>query len=183
LQHQNDALTKQIGDLAFKISQGAAAAPTAQGDAGTQATPQADQPEPAAPPPPPNKHRPAEVALREGNAAIARRDYPAAAEAAHEVLANGHGTHLAEASLLLARAEGGLHQYHQAAADYFQAFKHAPQAPGAPVALLGMAFSFIGEHKNADACQALALLNKQFPHPPAVIKANAAAAHRGAGCK
>lgn len=185
LQRQHDELAKQIGDLAFRTGQGGAGQAAApQGDPG--APPDAGAPPPqqqAAPAPPAAQpHRTPEMVLREGNAALARKDYAAAAAAAREVLTNGHGPRLTDAQFLLARAEGGQGQYRESAADYYKAYSRAPKSPTAQVALLGVANSLIAMNDGKDACEALAKLTVEFPKAPAGVKANAAGARRRAGC-
>ena len=178
LQHQHDELSKQIGDLAFKLGQGGTGTPAES----PASPPPLDVAQPASPPPvaAPARRTP-ELALREGNAALARRNYPAAAAAAREVLANGHGASTTSAQFLLARAEGAQGQYKEAAADFYQAYNHAPRSPAAPVALLGVANSLIAMGDPRDACQALAKLSAEFPGA-AGVKAGAASARKRAAC-
>ena len=182
LQRQHDELTKQVGDLSFKLGQGGSPSNTGA----------AAEPSPAAlsvpsaagkarPATPPAARRTPELALREGNAALARRDYAGATAAAREALAGGHGATSASAQFLLARAEGGQRQYKEAAADFYQAYTHNPHAPAAPVALLGVANSLIAMGDNHDACQALSKLQVEFPAASSV-KAGAAAARKRAAC-
>jgi TolA-binding protein len=182
MQHQRDDLTKQIGDLAFKLGQGPAPA-----DGGGLAAPPPDPAlVPAAPPPqaaaPPSARRTAEMALHEGNAALARRDYAAAAAAAREVLAAGKGVRLTDAQFLLARAENGLGQFKASAADYYKAYQRAPKSPSAPVALLGVANALADMNDKRDSCEALAKLATEFPQASGIVKQNAAAARKRAGC-
>ncbi len=178
LQRQHDDLSKQVSDLAFKLGQGGSQ-PASTGDAGLGAAPDAVPPQ-AAPPRPaaPPVRRTPELALREGNAALVRRDYAAAEAAAREVLAtrSARGT---DAQLLLARAEGGQHEFKAAAADYYQAYNRAPKSPSAPVALLGVSYSLIGLNDNRDACEALAKLSVEFP---GAARASVAGARKRAGC-
>jgi TolA-binding protein len=185
LQRQNDALTKQIGDLQFKLGQGSASgSSTPSSDV---IPPEVPEPaphmtgpdRPAAPPPP--VHRKAENALREGNAALARGDYAAAAAAAREVLA-GHGVRGTDAQFLLARAESGQHQYREAAADYYLAYNREPKGSGAPVALLGVANALIDMNDKGDACQALAKLGAEFPKMSPTLHAAQASARKRASC-
>ena len=195
LQRQNDALTKQIGDLAFKLGQGGAASSGAQTSPGpdsdgTQLVSPGEPPLSANPgrnPPPPQAmkppmKRPPEIALREGNAALARRDYTAAAAAAQEVISSGKSVRGTDAQLLLARAESGQHNYRQAAADFYDAYNRSPRSPQAPAALLGVANSLIALNDGKDACQALAKLGAEFPNPPGGVKASAARARKQAAC-
>ena len=181
VQRQNDQLSKQIGDLAFKLGQGA---PGAAPPALSLEAPPAGGAPPQIPPPAPKpaQKRPAEMALREGNAALARRDYGSAIGAAREVLAAGPGPRGIDAQLLLARAESGQHQYQQSAADFFDAYNKAPRAGSAPVALLGVANALIALNDQKDACQALAKLGVEFPKPSPGIHAAAAGARKRAAC-
>jgi TolA-binding protein len=185
LQRQNDQLTKQIGDMQFKLGQGAAPAATAPsgdelpGDIPPPAPHHTEQEHAAAPPPP--SHRTPENALREGNAALARRDYTAAAAAAREVIA-GHGVRGTDAQFLLARAEAGQHQFREAAADYYLAYNRAPKSGSAPVALLGVANALIDMNDKGDACQALAKLSAEFPGSGGSVRTAAASARKRASC-
>ena len=177
LQRQHDDLAKQIGDLSFKLGQGG---PSSSGDAGASASvapPPVPQPQPNLP-----AHRTAEIALREGNTALARRDYAAAAAAAREVLETGHGPRLTDAQFLLARAEGAQGQFKDSAADYYKAYSRAPKSPTAQVALLGVANALLALNDKTDACQALAKLGAEFPQASPNVKQSAAAARRRASC-
>jgi TolA-binding protein len=192
----HDDVAKQIGDLAFKLGQGGAAAPTAPGPGGTLAPPPGSGASPgmdlgytppstvpsAAPPPAMPAHRPPELALKQGNAALARRDYASAEAAAREVLALGHGPRAVDANFLLARAQAGQHDYKEAAADYYGVYKANPRAARAAEALLGVANALIGLGDNAPACQALAKLGAEFPKPEAYVRAGVASARKRAAC-
>jgi TolA-binding protein len=181
LQRQHDDLTKQIGDLQFKLGQGGAPPAAEPG-----LSPDPVQPPPAAakPPPasPPSPHRTAEMILHDGNAALARRDFAAAAAAAREVLANSHGPRLTDAQFLLARAEGAQGQYKESAADFYKAYQRAQKTPTGQVALLGVANALLGMNDRKDACEALAKLSAEYPHASAGVKENVAATRHRAGC-
>jgi TolA-binding protein len=195
LQRQNDTLTKQIGDLAFKLGQGgpgqlpggdAGTAPDSGGVppppgevAGLIAPPQpnAVAPRPVVPP----VRRTPEMALRDGAAALARRDYAAAEALAREALAS-HGPRSNDAQFLLARAEAGQRKYREATADFYLAYNHAPKSPSAPIALLGVANSLIALNDSHDACEALAKLSVEFPHPSEGVRAGVAGARKRAAC-
>jgi TolA-binding protein len=178
LQRQHDDLTKQIGDLAFKIGNTGGPAGAATPDAASPAMrPGAS----SSPPVATQTRRTPELALREGNAALARRDYAAAAAAAREAMAGGRGTTAGSAQFLLARAEGGLHLYKESAADFYQAYNRSPKSPVAPVALLGVANALIAMNDQRDACQALAKLQAEFPGA-AGVKAGLASARKRAAC-
>jgi TolA-binding protein len=177
LQRQHDDLSKQIGDLSFKLGQGGPPPGGTIGAPGPVAPPPVPQPQPALP-----AHRTAEIALREGNSALARRDYAAAAAAAREVLETGHGPRLTDAQFLLARVEGAQGQFKDSAADYYKAYSSAPKSPTAQVALLGVANALLALNDKTDACQALAKLGAEFPQASPTVKQNASAARRRAGC-
>ena len=193
----HDELAKQIGDLAFKLGQGGAApasagaggpgpsgelTPPQGGDAqpgmdlGYTPPPSAPQSAPPASPPVP-AHRTAELALKQGSAALARRDYAGAEAAAREVLALGHGPRLVDA-----RAQAGQHQYKEAAANYYGVYKANPRAPRAAEALLGVSNALIGLGNTAPACQALAKLGAEFPKPEAYVRAGVVSAKKRAAC-
>ena len=182
LQHVNDNLSKQISDLTFKLGQGGQGAPPDSGapPGGLGTPPAAAPPEQA--PPPPKPHLTPEQALHAAKAANDHGEYADAASAAHQALAGSHGPRLAEAELQLGRAEGGQHMFREAAADYFSAYKHAPKAPDAPIALLGMANAFIAQGKGKDACQVLSLIGAQFQQASPLVKAGTASARRRAAC-
>ena len=80
-----------------------------------------------------------ELAIQEGNAALARRDYPAAEQAAREVLSGNRTSPRAyDAQFLLAQALMGQRQYSQAAIAFDDAYNrskvglHAPDALARP---------------------------------------------------
>jgi len=191
-QRDHDDLAKQIGDLAFKLGQGgpAGAAPESGAPGAGVPGPESDGPgggmdlsTPSPPPPPPPvKHTP-EQALRQGSAALARRDYPAAEAAAREVLALGNGPRSADARFLLANALEGQHQYKDAAASYFAVYKIAPKSPRGAEGLLGVANALIGLNDNRDACQAVGKFSVEFPHADAGLKQRASSARKRAACK
>jgi TolA-binding protein len=189
----HDDLAKQIGDLAFKLGQGGTApgspppaSPRSNGDptppsgGGGSGMDLGYTPPSSAPAAP--AHRPPEMALKQGSAALARRDYAGAEAAAREVLAVGHGPRTLDASFLLARALAGEHQYKDAAANYYLVYKANPRTPRAAEALLGVSNALIGLGDNAPACQALAKLNAEFPKPEAYVRAGAASARKRAEC-
>ena len=94
---------------------------------------------PPAPPPGPSGPRTPELALQEGNAALARRDYAAAEAAAREVLANRTSPRAYDAQFLLAQALAGEKQYPQAAVAYDDVYNRARTGSHAQDARLGLA--------------------------------------------
>jgi TolA-binding protein len=194
-QHDHDDLAKQIGDLAFKLGQGAPGGAPQGG---------APPPDMSAPPPPSGMspgmdlgtarpqqaapsvlttHRTAELALKQGSAALARRDYPSAEAAAREVLAVGRGPHGPDAQYLLARAQIGQHDYKAAAASFYAVYKASPKSPRGAEGLIGVANSLVGLNDTADACQAVAKFNAEFPRPEPGLRAQASSVRKRAGCR
>ena len=75
-----------------------------------------------------------ELAIQEGNAALARRDYPAAEQAAREVLSGNRTSPRAyDAQFLLAQALTGQRQYSQAAIAYDDAYNRSKGACTPPM--------------------------------------------------
>ena len=170
VQQQNAALSKQIGDVNFAVQQQGRPAGAGVGTA-----------PPAASPAPPR--RTAELALQQGNAALARRDYAGAQGAAREVLAGARGPRQADAQFLLAQSLGGQRQYQQAATAYYDAYSRAPRSSRAPDALLGVSASLLALGDKNDACQALQKLHAEFPAPPPRVRSASTTLRGRAGCR
>jgi TolA-binding protein len=191
-QHRDhDDLAKQIGDLAFKTGHGAGA-PEGTGTQGPDTlTPPTTGTVPSvgmdlttqARPPAIPAHRAPELALKQGSAALARRDYAGAEAAAREVLALGRTTRFADANFLLARAQAGQHEYKDAAATFYGIYKANPRSPRGAESLLGVSNALIGLGDNTPACQALGKLAAEFPHPEASVRAGMASARKRASCQ
>ena len=178
-QRQSEELTKQIGDLSFAMQNSGGQAP--------RSTPPPSPPPsvlgapsgggPSGPP-----ARTAEVAMQEGNAALARRDYPAAEAAAREVLGK-RGPRAADAQFLLAQSEMGQRNYQQAAPDFYDAYNRSRTGGRAPDALLGVANALVALGDRQSACDALAKLRSEFPQPRSDIREGAAATRQRAACR
>jgi TolA-binding protein len=194
-QHDHDDLSKQIGDLAFKINPAAGTpsaapgmAPPNEGAPGEEPPPGYLVPTPAppiatiAPPPAPAHHTP-EQSLKLGQAALARRDYDAAAAAAQEVIAAGHGPRTADAEYLLAHAEAGKHNYKAAAAAYYAAYKSSPHSLRAAASLIGVANTFLDMGDKPHACETLVKLGAEYPHPDGILRTEAASVRKRGGCQ
>jgi TolA-binding protein len=181
----HDDLSKQIGDLAFKVTGGAAPAamppdpPTAP--SGVEGVPDDLSPPPAPKPAEPVRRTP-EQTLKLGSAALARRDYDAAAAAAQEILAAGRGPRTADAQFLLARAQAGKHDYKAAAAAYYAVYKGAPKSPRGAESLIGVANAFLGMGDKTHACQAVAKFGAEFPRADAGLRGQSASVRKRAGC-
>lgn len=177
-------LAKQIADLQFRLD---TPAPGATPPARPAAKAEASQPPagslgtvPAAP----AVKRTAELALQEGNAALAKQDYKAAEAAAREVLAAGKGSPRAyDAQFLLAQAVAGQKKPVDAAVAYGDAYNASKQGSHAQDALLGYAVNLTAIGEKKAACDTLDILRSQFPSPRAEIGAKAATARAAAGCR
>jgi TolA-binding protein len=188
VQRQNDNLSKRIDDLGFQISP----QPGRQSEGpGTLLPPTAGQglalaPVPPPPPPPrpaaPSGPRVPELALQEGNAALARRDYPAAEAAAREVLTNRTSPRAYDAQFLLAQALAGERQFPQAAVAYDDVYNRSRTGVHAEDARLGLASALTSINEKKAACDVLSRMPGEFPHLRADVSAGMAATAQRAGC-
>lgn len=120
--------------------------------------------------------------MQEGNAALARRDYPAAEAAAREALGK-KGPRATDAQFLLAQAEMGQRNYQQAAPDFYDAYNRSRTGGRAPDALLGVANALIALGDRQSACDALQKLRSEFPQPRADIREGEVGARQRAACR
>ena len=169
---QQQELAKQIEDMNFRLQ-------SAGGGAGPSGGPG-----PAAPQQPqgPTK-RPPELAMQEGNAALARRDYAMAEAAAREVLASGRGPRATDAQFLLAQSLTGKRDYQGAAIAYDDAYNRARTGSRAPDALLGVANAMLALNERGAACASLDKLRVEFPSVRGDVQQGAAALRVRAGCR
>ncbi len=176
---QSDDLTKQVADLNFRLqNSGPSGGPSPRAP-----SPDASAAQPAASAPAPSGRRPAELAMQEGNAALARRDYGVAEAAAREVLAGGRGGPRAgDAQFLLAQALMGKRDYAGAAVAYDDAYNRSRTGSRAPDALLGLANALAALNDRANACGALDKLRTEFPAPRPNVREAATAARGRSGC-
>ena len=201
VQRQGAELSKRIDDMAFQAQNPGGGAPPRPGPAPTappQAPPSAGlpllppssslgqssaTPEPPAPPAGPVRRTP-ELALQEGNAALARRDYPAAEQAAREVLTGNRTSPRAyDAQFLLAEALMGQRQYSQAAIAYDDTYNRSRKGAHAPEALLGLANALLAINEKRAACDTLTKLHAEYPSARPDIRDAAAAAGQRGGCR
>jgi TolA-binding protein len=187
-QVQGADLAKQIGDMQFQMQQGGgrppAAAPVPVPSTGSVGTvpPLASA---GAPPPamPVTMRRTPELAIQEGNAALARRDYATAEAAAREVGSNNRTSPRAyDAQYLLAEALQGKRDYSQSAIAYDDAYRSAPKGVHSQDALLGLADSLMAINEKMAACDTLNQFRTQFPTPRPDLMAPVASARQRAGC-
>ncbi|HTI79692.1 MAG TPA: tetratricopeptide repeat protein [Acetobacteraceae bacterium] len=202
LQNQADRqsadLAKKIDDLAFQMQNPGAAAPPRTGPvprpaqsqtispqpgALSLAAPQPMQPQAPQPPPAPIKRTP-ELSMQEGNAALARRDYTAAEQAAREVLINYRTSPRAyDAQFLLAQALTGQRQFSQAAIAYDDTYNRSRRGGHAEDALLGLANSLAAINEKKAACDTLGKLRAEFPTLRPDLRDGVASAAQRSGCR
>jgi TolA-binding protein len=187
LQRQNADLGKRIDDLAFQLN---ARAPGG-GSTLTAPPPQPPgggtlQPPPVTYTPPPANEphvRTPEIAMQEGNAALARRDYASAEAAAREVTAARTSPRAYDGQMLLAQALFGERKYSDAALAFDDTYKRNKRGAHAQDALLGLANSLVGIGEKQAACATLAKLQSEFPQPRSDLRAGIAAAGQRADCR
>ena len=173
-----DELSKQVADLNFRLQNAGSSAQPPSGQAA------ASLPNPGGLAPSAGGRRPPELAMQEGNAALARRDYAAAEVAAREVLATGRTSPRAgDAQFLLAQALVGKRDYQGAAVAYDDAYNRSRTGSRAPEALLGLANALAGLNERPSACATLDRLRAEFPAPRTDIRDGAAAVRASAGCR
>lgn len=170
---QDDVLQKNIDDLDFKLSNGKTPAPAAPPRA-----PSANAGQPAAP-----VRRTPELAMQEGNAALARRDYAAAEAAAKEVLATPKSPRATDAQFLLAQSLAGKKDYAGAAVAYDDTYSRARSGTHAADSLLGEANALTALGEKKAACVALEKMRAEFPTLRADQREGVAAARSRAGCR
>lgn len=183
-------LQKQIDDLNYKLGGGIAPgiAPGTPGNTpGPNMSPPpaplgSNPPGPATTPPPKPRRTP-ELAMQEGNAALARRDYTTAQAAAKEVLAMPRSPRAIDAQFLLAQALAGKKDYAGAAVAYDDTYNRSKTGPHAQDALLGLAHSLIALNEKRAACVTLDKLHNEFHSPRRDVAEQANTARRQAGCR
>jgi len=163
------------------------ARPVPRPDTSRPAAPQAqdEQPPPAqvaAAQIPPGGKRTPELALQEGHAALARRDYPAAERAAREVMANRASPRAYDGQLLLAQALAGEKQYAQAAIAFDDTYNRSHKGHHAEDALVGLAGALTAINEKKAACDTLGRLRTEFPEVRADLKDAITKTNDRAGC-
>ena len=192
-QRQTADLGKRLDDLAFQGSpQGAPPAGVRPGDQALPGHPaegptallppvRPGLPQSEVPPLPPRVRTP-EMAMREGNAALARRDYPAAEQSAREVLAVKTSPRAYDGQLLLAQALFGQRQYSNAAIAFDDTYNRSRKGTHAPDALLGLSNSLSAINEKKAACGTLDKLRGEFPQVRPDLREAIAASALRAGC-
>ncbi len=185
---QGADLGKRIDDLAFQVNpQGATgglppAGPAVPPAAGSSPPPTVLSLAKPAPPGGPPPHRTPEIALQEGNAALARHDYPAAEAAAQEVLAIRTSPRAYDAQLLLAHALYGERKFPPAAIAFDDAYSRNKKGGHAQDALLGLASALAAIPEKKAACDTVARLRAEFPQLRPDVRDGVVAVSQRAGC-
>jgi TolA-binding protein len=193
VQRQGADLGKRIDDMAFQTQgsqgnpQGGGPNPGARSSNLPLTPPPSSLGGPPSPPPaspPVPVHRTPELAMQEGNAALARRDYKVAEQAAREVLASSRTSPRAyDAQFLLAQSMAGQRQFPQAAIAYDDAYNRARKGVHAQDALLGLANALTAINEKKAACDTLAKLHAEYPSPRADLHDAIATSTQRAGCR
>ena len=145
----------------------------------------------SAPPPPadvtataiaPGGKRTPEMALQEGHAALARRDYTAAERAAREVMANRASPRAYDGQLLLAQSLSGQKQFAQSAIAFDDAYNRSHKGRHAQDALLGLAGALTAINERKAACDTLSRLRTEFPQVRADLRDSITRTNERAGC-
>lgn len=179
LRRSQESLAKQLEDMNFRAgSPGGGATssntapqlapprPTASGDSTSSASPK----------------RTPELALQDGNAALARRDYSAAEAAAREVLASKNSPRGGDANFLLAQSLMGQRNFQGAAISYDDAYSRSKTGSRAPDALLGLANALTGLNDKNASCATLDKLKREFPTARGAVRETAATLRARNGC-
>lgn len=173
-------IEKLRGDLDFRLQ-------ALERGAGRPAAPRPPQPGPAAQTPPtpapPSAPRTAEKAISDGQAALARRDFPAAEAAAREAIRARPGARVQDAHLLLGDALMGKRDFQNAALAYDEAYSRNRQGARAPEAMIGLANAFQGFGARREACETLDNLRSNFPNLSGPQAERAADSRRRAQCR
>ena len=139
-------------------------------------------PDVVATPIPPGGKRTPEMALQEGNAALARRDYAAAERAAREVMSNRASPRAYDGQFLLAKALEGQKQFPQSAIAFDDTYNRSHKGRHAQEALLGLAGALTAINERRAACDTLARLRLEFPQVRADLKDAITRTNDRAGC-
>ncbi|MSP02828.1 MAG: hypothetical protein EXR07_17545 [Acetobacteraceae bacterium] len=136
---------------------------------------------PLAPIPPGGKRTP-EMALQEGHAALARRDYAGAERAAREVMGNRASPRVYDGQFLLAQSLAGQKQFAQAAIAFDDSYNRAHKGRHAQDSLLGLASALTAINEKRAACDTLGRLRTEFAQVRADLQDTITKTNERAGC-
>ena len=123
------------------------------------------------------------MALQEGHAALARRDYPGAERSAREVMSNRASPRAYDGQFLLAQSLSGQKQFAQAAIAFDDAYNRSHRGRHAQDALVGLAGSLTSINEKRAACDTLAKLRTEFPQVRADLMETITKTNDRAGCR
>lgn len=173
-----DSLSKQIDDMNFRLGNASpGGAPSGPAPPRSAAPAEAAPAQPSTPP-----RRTPELALQDGNAPLARRDYPAAEAAAREVLSARNSSRAGDANFLLAQSLMGQRNFQGAAVAYDDAYNRSKTGSRAPDALLGLANALTGINDHNASCATLDKLRREFPSVRGAVRETAAKLRARNGC-
>ena len=182
MQRQSADLGKRVDDLTYQMGNRSGTQPFPLPTPPLGGSGLLDpSPTPAAPLSP--RGRTPEMAMQEGNAALARRDYAGAEAAAREVLATRSSPRAYDGQMLLGQALFGGRKYSDAAIAFDDTYKRNRKGAHAQDALLGLANSLTGIGEKPAACGTLDKLRSEFPQPRADLRDGIAAAAQRAACR
>jgi TolA-binding protein len=131
---------------------------------------------------PPGGKRTPELALQEGHAALARRDYAAAEKSAREVMNNRASPRAYDGQFLLAESLAGQKQYAQAAIAFDDTYNRSHKGRYAQEALVGLAGALTAINEKKAACDTLGRLRTEFPQVRADLRDTITRTNQRAGC-
>ncbi len=132
--------------------------------------------------PPPGGKRTPEMALQEGHAALARRDYTTAERDAREVMGNRTSPRAYDGQFLLAQTLASEKQFAQAAIAYDDAYNRSHKGRHAEDALVGLAGALTAINEKKAACDTLGRLRTEFPEVRADLRDTITKTNERAGC-
>jgi TolA-binding protein len=131
---------------------------------------------------PPGGKRTPELALQEGHAALARRDYAAAERSAREVMSNRTSPRVYDGQFLLAQSLAAEKQYAQAAIAFDDTYNRSHKGRHAQDALLGLAGALTAINEKRAACDTLGRMRTEFPQVRADLQDTITKTNQVAGC-
>jgi TolA-binding protein len=131
---------------------------------------------------PPGGKRTPEMALQEGHAALARRDYSAAERAAREVMSIRASPRVYDGQFLLAQSLAGQKQFAQAAIAFDDTYNRSHKGRHAQDALLGLAGALTAINERRAACDTLGRLRTEFPEVRADLRESITKTNERAAC-
>ncbi|MDE2319401.1 MAG: tetratricopeptide repeat protein [Rhodospirillales bacterium] len=179
VQTQHDQTEKELSDLKFQMSNGAAGGQAAAG------APQAGAAPSLAPTPPPAMvPTDPKAALQAAIDAYGKHDYATAQKLAQGIVAGHKSAPQAyRAQYLEAQSFTAQGDPQSAAVAYYNTYNMNKNGTYAPRSMLGLASSLAAIHQDQEACETLASLNSQFTSPSPGMKTEIDAVSTRAHCQ